>query len=452
MTNPCRLLSLVLSTALAAAACGSDSDGPSAPPAADLGRWSAPVVIGDGGPGWVGSRFTSGGGTVTGLVLDADGLAAVSFAVAGTPGDPLLATWQAAASTSAAAASWTPPVSLGPAGEFRSWPRDLASDGNGGAAVVGDAGVHLYEARFAEGGWQAGDDIATVRDDFVVDARLLADDRGAGLAVWVDEHVWAAQRAAGGAWLPPVALGDRAQVVVARHAGARTRPFGPATGDHRSHGRRRRALGARASARRDRRGLWRGRRLCGRRRVSGHLDGVRPGRDASRHSHRPVRSRKRLATGDRPDGARPACRRPRHRLRRRVRPCPLGHGGRQAARDSPDSGGVGKGRRRRWSSPCRCRAILARVWRPRRQSMRDGVSLLAWAANGQILCTRAGLRVVGWHLRRSREARGSPARFALPEMPPAPRLRHGRGPGPAPIAGLDRVRSWPPGSIRTPAD
>lgn len=172
-------------------------------------------MIGDGGPGWIGSRFTSGGGTVTGLVLDADGRAAVSFAVAGTPGDPLAATWQAAASTSAAAASWTPPVSLGPTGEFRSWPRDLASDGNGGAAVVGDAGVHLYEARFAQGSWQAGDDIAMVRDDFVVDAHLLSDDRGAGLAVWVEERVWAAQRAAGGAWLPRVALGDRAQVVVA---------------------------------------------------------------------------------------------------------------------------------------------------------------------------------------------------------------------------------------------
>ena len=368
MTNPCRLFTLVLSTAMATA-CGSDSDGPSAPPAADLGRWSAPVVIGDGGPGWIGSRFTSGGGTVTGLVLDADGRAAVSFAVAGTPGDPLAATWQAAASTSAAAASWTPPVSLGPTGEFRSWPRDLASDGNGGAAVVGDAGGHLYEARFAQG------ELASRRRHRDGPRRFRGRRPSFERRSRRGDSRCGSRSASGPPSERPVEPGCRElRSATARklswwHTGARPRPFGPAAGDHRSHGRRRRALGARASARRDRRRSSAWATPGGRRRVSGHLDGVDQAETQADIVDRPVRFRKRLATGDRPDRhvqlagapASPAA---------EGTPLPIGSRRTEAARDSTDSGGVGKGTAAYWSSPCRCEPIHATGWRPRRQSMR----------------------------------------------------------------------------------
>ena len=115
MTNPCRLLLLFAPDRLGArpaAAIRSRSAPParrSRRPMERTGR-RRPTAAPAGSD--LGSRRRR---QVTGLVLDANGLAAVSFAVAGTAGDPLLATWQAAASTSAGAASWTPPVPLGPA-------------------------------------------------------------------------------------------------------------------------------------------------------------------------------------------------------------------------------------------------------------------------------------------------------------------------------------------------
>jgi hypothetical protein len=208
---------LLLAAMLLCACDSNETDSGGAPGGVELGgTWMAAVVVGDGGPGFVGSRFSGGGGQVLGLSLDAGGLAALSFATVGTVGMANSGAALAAASTSTDLNAWAAPVALGAADEFRSWPRAVASDGDGGVLVVWSADTRLYSARFARAaGWQPRQAIATTALDGVVDAGVVSE-RAQALVVWSeDTAMLASSQGAGAPWGAETTLGERSQIALA---------------------------------------------------------------------------------------------------------------------------------------------------------------------------------------------------------------------------------------------
>jgi len=205
--------SLLLWGALTLSSCGSPETVPPQPsPEPFVGRWSEPQVVGDAGPGFVGSRLSGGGGSVTGLLLDDTGRGVVLFSNIGDPADPLLVPIRTFANTYAAASGWSTPVRLSPS--FQAFPDALAGDGHGNAIVVWDTnpGGELDANRFAaQGGWQPATLIAKLpQSTNAAHAQVVEGPDGAALAAWTDTALRVARMSPAGVWGASTAIGPPA--------------------------------------------------------------------------------------------------------------------------------------------------------------------------------------------------------------------------------------------------
>jgi hypothetical protein len=174
------------------------------------------VVIGDAGPGIVGSRLSGDGGSVTGLVLDDTGRGVALFSNLGDPADSLRIQVRALAANFNPPGAWSPPVFLRT--EEAPWenPNALAGDGQGGAIAawqrtVGTAS-DLHASRYVvAGGWQPALLVAPlVPSTNAPRAQILEGTDGAALVAWTDTELRAARIPAAGAAEEPTALGPPA--------------------------------------------------------------------------------------------------------------------------------------------------------------------------------------------------------------------------------------------------
>ncbi len=210
---------LFLCSVVALGACGGTEPAPQPSPQPEpfAGRWSAPLLVGDAGPGYQGSGRSGDGGSVKGVVLDDAGGGVLLFSRFGDPVESSNPELHALASSHSAAGGWSTPIGL-KRDDTLAWenPNALAGNRQGDAVAAwqrtGVEGQELYSSRYAaRAGWQSARLIVTLpQSTNAPRAQIVEDSSGAALVAWTDTGLRVARLPPTGAWGAPTTIGPPA--------------------------------------------------------------------------------------------------------------------------------------------------------------------------------------------------------------------------------------------------